>query len=101
MTENEAEPAVRAPDRLDLARQLAAWAFGLLVIGALVVALGAPAREAAQPDTRPAWAAALGSTQPMLWPAGSVERVPTSHPAVRPELSWGLRHLVPPLAEKR
>jgi len=95
------EPRLRSPDRLDVAGQLAGWGAALTVFGLSVLLFGASLREAAQPDLREQWARALGRDQPSLWPAGRTERVVTSHPAIRAELLWGARRLVPPLAERR
>lgn len=97
---SDAEPREPA-DRLDLARQLAAWLVGLVVLGPLVLALGPALRAAAHPDVRVEWVRALGEPGPSLWPAARTERLDTSHPSIRPTPIWGVTELAPPLAERR
>lgn len=93
-----AEPA--PPDRLQDALRLAKASAWLAIFGVAVVLWGPALRNLAFEDTRLTWVVALGRDTVSLWPAGRLERVSSSHPAVRTEWGPGLFGLVPPLAER-
>lgn len=94
---NDEAPA--APDRLDSAAQLARACLVIAGLGVGIIVLGAPVRDLLHEDVRLTWVEALGRDSVSLWPAGRVERVSSSHKAVRTEFVPGLRRLVPALAE--
>jgi len=90
-----------APDRLDSAAQLARACAMIAGLGLAVIVLGPPLRGVLFEDVRIAWVEALGRDSVSLWPAGRVERVRSSHAAIRTEFVPGLRRLAPALAEPR